>query len=177
MAPTIEQREVNLRVGNMLVMHTVCVAEIKDDVILKIDCLRKYGCVIDPVNNMLRFGEEAIMLEDRTEECTIRCRLMCLTDIIVPPMAEIPVPTACTGNTLWTNLMVVKPYVVNDSAPGLLVARTVVSTGDSVISLRIMNMASSAKILNAGTLLAVGEPIACTRALKVVDCDEQLRRR
>ncbi|GLV61289.1 hypothetical protein CBL_21111 [Carabus blaptoides fortunei] len=100
-APIIEQREVNLRVGNMLVVHTVYVAEIEDDVILGIDFLRKYGCVIDPVNNLLRFGEEEVMLEDRTEDCTIRCRLMSLADITVPPMAEILVPaaTTCSANS------------------------------------------------------------------------------
>ncbi|GLV61288.1 hypothetical protein CBL_21110, partial [Carabus blaptoides fortunei] len=145
-APIIEQREVNLRLGNMLVVHTVYVVETENDVSLRIDFVRKYGCVIDPVNNLLRLGEKEVMLEDRTEDCTIRCRLICLTDIKIPPMAEIHVPAAC-----------------------LLAARTVVNTANTVTSLRIMNVASSSRTL-------VGEPIACIRAMKVVDCDEQLPR-
>ncbi|GLV37433.1 hypothetical protein CBL_10601 [Carabus blaptoides fortunei] len=94
-----QPRKINIHIGHTSVMHTVYRVNIEDDVILGFDLLRRYRCVIDPVNNLLRIGHEDVMLENRNQNDHMRCQLICASTLEIPPMTEILVPVFCATSS------------------------------------------------------------------------------
>ncbi|GLV33391.1 hypothetical protein CBL_20136 [Carabus blaptoides fortunei] len=167
-APITEQRKINIHIGHTSVMHTVYIANIEDDVILGLDFLRRYRCVIDPVNNLLRIGHEDVMLENRNQNDHMRCQLICASTLEIPPMTEILVPIFCATSSS-KKLMIVEPQLLNGCTPGLIVARAVMHVDNQETALRIMNVATTPRMISKNTVLAFCEPVG---AVGVTGCHE-----
>ncbi|GLV44560.1 hypothetical protein CBL_12093 [Carabus blaptoides fortunei] len=155
---TVTQRKINIHIGHTSVMHTVYIANIEDDVILGLDFLRRYRCVNDPVNNLLRIGHEDIMLENRNQNDHMRCQLICASTLEIPPMTEILVPVFCATSSS-KKLMIVEPQLLNGCTPGLIVTRAVMHVDNQETALRIMNVATTPRMISKNTVSAFCEPV------------------
>ncbi|GLV43584.1 hypothetical protein CBL_20527 [Carabus blaptoides fortunei] len=144
------------------------VGNIEDDVILGFDFLRRYRCVIDPVNNLLRIGHEDVMLENRNQNDHMRCQLICASTHEIPPMTEILVPVFCATSSS-KKLMIVEPQLSNGCTPGLIVARAVKHVDNQETALRIMNVATTPRMISKNIVLAFCEPVG---AVGLTGCHE-----
>ncbi|CAG5028002.1 unnamed protein product [Parnassius apollo] len=72
-----------LKLGNMIYLHNVIVADIMDDCILGLDFMRKNCCAIDVKQGVLKCGQEELFVEG-----ALPGNVYSLEKIVLPPRSE-----------------------------------------------------------------------------------------
>ncbi|KAJ3659195.1 hypothetical protein Zmor_010896 [Zophobas morio] len=67
-APIMGQAEVEIDIGQLKISHRALVAGMEDDFILGMDLISRHGLTVDPVEKVLRLGNEEFTLNQRSIE-------------------------------------------------------------------------------------------------------------
>lgn len=153
--PVLGMRTLKLVVGSFSTDHVCYIAEIADACILGMDFLRRHNCDLDLRANVLKVGQEEVVLRD-ADDALSSCALVLPEEVAVPPYTEMLIPVAESG--LSSRPYLVEPVEELEWQKGVKVARVVAS--GAICPLRVMNLNNRLVKLRSGTHVANCEPLA-----------------
>ncbi|UYV83760.1 K02A2.6-like, partial [Cordylochernes scorpioides] len=147
-------------IGNNLFSHLGYLADIKDDCLIGLDVLRKFGFSIDFQENVLKIaGEEIPLVCSRSSATNKVLKVILKSDVKIPPRSECILEGRLTASLGVPQLLIVEENGQEFGQKGLLLARTLCKSDQSNIPIRVVNLLDSAKTLGKGTEIAIAEPV------------------
>ncbi|UYV77521.1 K02A2.6-like, partial [Cordylochernes scorpioides] len=148
------------QIGNNLFSHLGYLADIKDDCLIGLDVLRKFGFSIDFQENVLKIaGEEIPLVCSRSSATNKVLKVILKSDVKIPPRSECILEGRLTASLGVPQLLIVEENGQEFGQKGLLLARTLCKSDQSNIPIRVVNLLDSAKTLGKGTEIAIAEPV------------------
>ncbi|UYV84144.1 K02A2.6-like, partial [Cordylochernes scorpioides] len=148
------------QIGNNLFSHLGYLADIKDDCLIGLDVLRKFGFSIDFQENVLKIaGEEIPLVCSRSSATNKVLKVILKSDVKIPPRSECILEGRLTASLGVPQLLIVEENGQEFDQKGLLLARTLCKSDQSNIPIRVINLLDSAKTLGKGTEIAIAEPV------------------
>ncbi|UYV81700.1 hypothetical protein LAZ67_20002038, partial [Cordylochernes scorpioides] len=148
------------QIGNNLFSHLGYLADIKDDCLIGLDVLRKFGFSIDFQENVLKIaGEEIPLVCSRSSATNKVLKVILKSDVKIPPRSECILEGRLTASLGVPQLLIVEENGQKFGQKGLLLARTLCKSDQSNIPIRVVNLLDSAKTLGKGTEIAIAEPV------------------
>ncbi|UYV64930.1 K02A2.6-like [Cordylochernes scorpioides] len=148
------------QIGNNLFSHLGYLADIKDDCLIGLDVLRKFGFTIDFQENVLKIaGEEIPLVGSRSSATNKVLKVILKSDVKIPPRSECILEGRLTASLGVPQLLIVEENGQEFGQKGLLLARTLCKSDQSNIPIRVVNLLDSAKTLGKGTEIALAEPV------------------
>ena len=154
--PLQSRVDLKLLLGNLETHHTFYLADIADECILGMDCLKPAGAVLDLGKSLMTVGSEKISLTGAKKEVEPVCRrVVAAVTTTLLPNSEAVIPVKLVEREkVW------KPgwglLHSSDAYPesGLLVGRTLVDLNHEVLPVRVMNMTTGTQKIKKGSDLA-----------------------
>uniref|UniRef100_A0A2A4K0Q2 Peptidase A2 domain-containing protein n=1 Tax=Heliothis virescens TaxID=7102 RepID=A0A2A4K0Q2_HELVI len=161
------EREVELKLGNIIYQHKVIIADIVDDCILGLDFMRQHNCEIDVNQGVLKYGSEEVFMEGAPSG-----KVYCLKTTTLPPRSETMVPVRLPQNSGQRNRCSLIERLDEDHAWKM--ARTLVRA-NNVASVRILNPSEKEQVIKKGTLMGTCEEVAWLRKCEERPSRENVR--
>nr|WP_253310135.1 reverse transcriptase domain-containing protein [Rickettsia endosymbiont of Ceutorhynchus assimilis] len=152
---------VELTFGSTTFRHRTLVADIEDDFILGMDLIGQHGFSFDPSMNILKFGNEEIVLTTQEESDAVK--ILATTPVRIPGSTEKIIcgkletnPGCCVGLTR---------NFIGDKPERILVGKTLVRTNGDIM-IRIANVSSETVRIREGDIIGALEPVK-----QISNCD------
>ncbi|UYV73793.1 K02A2.6-like [Cordylochernes scorpioides] len=158
------------QIGNNLFSHLGYLADIKDDCLIGLDVLRKFGFTIDFQENVLKIaGEEIPLVGSRSSATNKVLKVILKSDVKIPPRSECILEGRLTASLEVPQLLIVEENGQEFGQKGLLLARTLCKSDQSNIPIRVVNLLDSAKTFGKGTEIALAEPVTNVAHCTIVE--------
>ncbi|UYV70790.1 K02A2.6-like [Cordylochernes scorpioides] len=120
------------QIGNNLFSHLGYLADIKDDCLIGLDVLRKFGFSIDFQENVLKIaGEEIPLVCSRSSATNKVLKVILKSDVKIPPRSECILEGRLTASLGVPQLLIVEENGQEFGQKGLLLARTLCKSDQS----------------------------------------------
>ncbi|UYV75558.1 K02A2.6-like [Cordylochernes scorpioides] len=148
------------QIGNNLFSHLGYLADIKDDCLIGLDVLRKFGFSIDFQENVLKVaGKEISLVGSRSSATKKVLKVILKSNVKIPPRSKCILEGRLTTSLGVTQLLILEINGQEFGQKGLLLARTLCKSDQSNIPIRVVNLLDSAKTLGKETEIALAEPV------------------
>ncbi|KAK3728412.1 hypothetical protein QZH41_020431, partial [Actinostola sp. cb2023] len=128
-----------VRVGNIVALHPVWVADIEPEGILGLDFLRTFGGEL-----VCKNGSCELQFDPATESSEQGCRRVVVeSTTVIPPGSELIVPGRFIDPRSSGSMGVLEPSVRFAKTQSLLLAKTLVNTEKEVVPLRVLNVTNT----------------------------------
>ena len=149
----------DLQIGEKSQSLMITVASIKGDGILGMDFLLATGGNLDFDRLKLQIDGEQIPCRD-DEDLLFCARVVISQTTTIPANQEVVVPVKITRPTNIHGLAIIEPTGRESiSEKGLVIARTLVETGQVIMPTRIINLSCEEQVIKEGTVTGIISPI------------------
>ena len=161
--------------GNQTTTRVLWVADIEQDGILGLDVMRAIGVELllkeDRCEVKIRSKQEEITRSEEEPQPCCR-RVTVRKTLVVPPRSEVIVPGELDGHFETESIGILEPTEKLLKSNQLLLAKTVVDTGNPTIPVRLMNPTDEPRKIYQNTVVAICEPASevVERNLMVSTC-------
>ena len=156
--PVKGRAKVEIMFGHMPVNHDVLEADIEADGLIGLDFLKAHDGHLDYKKGCLEVKGEALKFREEPGQNTT-CFVQVAKTVIIPTLSENVVGGILNSHGRSPECGVVEPADSFTDKSGLLLGRTLVSTKDKHVPLRVMNPSSEPKRLYKGMNAAILCPI------------------
>ena len=153
-APIMGQAEVEIYIGQLKIRHRALVAGIEDDFILGMDLISRHGLTVDPVEKVLRLGNEEFILN----QCSIESkpvRLIACQNVKVKGNAKTIVPVRTEIEPGFALGIVQPPHTPKKN---LMIASALINIKND-IPVRVTNVFPKSRNIKSVEVPAVCEPV------------------